>query len=738
MTAWSFDADKVNPDEIPSSYIYTNSLIEDFLLSEPKERKLFLVGPKGCGKTLILRYKAYKYWDNTQSDPKAKYDKSASEALVEGLNLYPISFTNYALKQLSRLESWVKIWNFSLSYFVLQRTGIGLPNELSWISKKFDDTKNLSLIINCFLKDPEEFLSDRLLGNTDKLMSRIKTHLNHGFIYFIDRVDQAFNSILTNEDYIHLSDEDGNNIPFLIWKNAQYGLLEASYNLTINVQRHVKIFATARKEALMVKSQLRQNILDYCIELDYRKEELKEIFERNINSTPKKHLKYPNSNSPWKRFFGFEIMPHPTVRSEDGDALSEHVFDFIYRHTFGRPREIVMMGRNVYDKLLSRVGVPLEDDLGDYIENVRSIINAVAGDGILENYKTEFIPTFPDNYLEEFHAYVANNLLTKEDISQVREEALNFFFRTGLLGSIKRSKQFFILASVGMYDMRKTLPKSDYYFLHPCIDRLLQNNYSYEEFYNTSNIIGHGNNFSSPTNYNKQYLDGKPLEYFLPSKKPGELGWAVANLPENTELLFEKLFIDKTDEEFETEKHKRLSDVIHVLNIVAMLYFIDRVKTKFRINSKDFTKEVDRLKERLKLFNGVTNYTKKVEFVNEDGKKILLAKQFGRLVTAGLLRRTAMKPEKIHRVVNYFEYDIPGVSRIAAVKNFKKSFYLDGVSQKEKLNYNDKSKIEEGLSAYEKETLTRWWRDFFRHRLLAYSLFSIAHKEFLEQKSQGE
>lgn len=71
---------------------------------------------------------------------------------------------------------------------------------------------------------------------------------------------------------------------------------------------------------------------------------MRDIFISNINKTPNNKLVEKSSTDPFIRFFGFNTIPHSFVKNREED-----IFNFMYRHTFGRPRELVLLGKRIFE-----------------------------------------------------------------------------------------------------------------------------------------------------------------------------------------------------------------------------------------------------------------------------------------------------------------------------------------------------------------------------------------------------
>jgi hypothetical protein len=228
MKPWSHDASELNPEDIPHAYIYKNQTIADYLEPSSHERKLFLIGAKGCGKTLLLRYKAYRYWKKMEADDNQGHWVSASSELVEGLDFNIDTLSRNELETLTSLQTWINIWKFSLALVAIRRLKFELPEPLRHLNQRFPTNFRLNNIVTQLITNQKEFITSSFLrDNLNHLLAQLND-IRSPFILFIDRLDQALDTLLSNEEYKYFDSEQGENIPFKVWKHAQCGLLLTS------------------------------------------------------------------------------------------------------------------------------------------------------------------------------------------------------------------------------------------------------------------------------------------------------------------------------------------------------------------------------------------------------------------------------------------------------------------------------------------------------------------------------
>lgn len=421
MDPWSTDAGDINPDKINKSYIVTNSKIDRFLKVGEHDRKLFLVGPKGTGKSLLIRYKAYKYFNDTDYKGYLNDQTTGNKEIVESLNLNLITLKGDDIKHLANYENWVNIWGFALSLFILRKTNIGLPEKYKKFDKLFPLYFGLGDIVTELLNDSSEYVHSDFFLCINHLQSRLRL-IQSGYALFIDRLDQGLNTFLKNPEYDYLESKKV-NYPYEVWKGAQFALMVAIYNINSAVNSHIKIFATARTEALeVVDSTLKQNVVNYSIELNYNKKELREMFINNIKLIPKENQIEAYSNNWFKKYLGFDVMEHLIAKDDDGNQREELSFDFICRHSFERPRQIMKLGGKNYDELVTREGYK-EEPLNAKVELVRKVVNDSAHFDIFGDYKSEIVPYFHDEIITKFSQSIQQNVIPRREIELIDSDS---------------------------------------------------------------------------------------------------------------------------------------------------------------------------------------------------------------------------------------------------------------------------------------------------------------------------
>ena len=502
---WILDADGIDFHDSEVNNIYINNVVREFLKNE---KKLGISAPRGLGKTFLLKAKRNLF---QQKSGVLCLPKNSMVDTVHIPRFYKSSlsfFENY--------DNWKTLWRISISMSILkqlneqQHIDINTFNAFSTeISKLFSlnihrageyfnylislDRKDINAI---FYKG---YTLDSALSNVD-----------FSVCMFIDRVDQALSDqFYVCDDNVSKASIGPRNAKF--WQYAQLSLADTAYDL-FAYNKHIKIFYTIRSEAFVDAphtSYNYQNIREYISDLRYSRKELYEMFKQYVENESNENLYFPEKKltNPSEAFLGIKEIECKYVND-----TNESVFQYILRHTFLRPRDIMDICYHLY---VADLKLYSDDQLKDQI---RTIINRES-QVILETYISsteQFLLGIKREHIEylcqllntnvmneKYIKYVCNRLNENFDKSIVADENIiaenkdvhkhkfDFWcqfncenceelhpfcqlFNIGLIGYIWRNRAD--VYSIRFNDLERgklginhVLPKSDYYFLHPCL-----------------------------------------------------------------------------------------------------------------------------------------------------------------------------------------------------------------------------------------------------------------------------
>ena len=488
MNAWITDADAIQINTLDwKELIVKNEEIHDFLTIGDRDQKFFIVAPKGSGKTLLLKAKSKGYRDSSMG---SGYTFIPQRQLCEKMTKATANFSTHELNQYRNLDVWEEIWKLSLHILIIRNVkDLTLPDTLSQLVGQANTLSNILEIIlqnRSHLYEYLKLVSSQLRPQIQQLQRQVAV--------FVDNVDEAFDAHVGDsyrEHRVNFSDRE--TLSPHVWVNAQLGLIQAVKDICLP-NKHIKIFIALRSEAYDQdqKATGYQN-RTYTTQLDYSREMLEEIFKTNILQTASPRLSYPESDNLFQKFLGIQYLPHISVKYSSGEAVQEHLFNYIYRHTFGRPREIVGMGEGLSKLSMKRRDLP----------NIRECVNEESY-RLLNQYKREQIPYFRAEVYQAFCKLVSSNVFDQREAQRIdRQIKMEFghdntveqLYKMGLVGFVEQGgykggyQQRFL--KVANYSSDSVMPKnSEYYLIHPALARDLGRARG-GRLYNPYTIIGY-------------------------------------------------------------------------------------------------------------------------------------------------------------------------------------------------------------------------------------------------------
>ncbi len=463
---WATDAHQIDIDDV-DRVLFHNDAVDEFLSNRNRH---FVSATKGFGKTLLLTCKR-------RSLALASAEKGGSVIMSpEGRPYldFMSGMTSLSHKHLTLLEDLVftkRLWGAALrvatiSHFPEVLTPHDssdlsqLPGRIrSWLEgTRVEPTvafKELTMQsvgdLNHLLDASENFL--------DQKMRRV-----HGSIcFFIDKVDQAIH---------HLSKE--------AWVAVQAGLLEAAWE-AMSANSHVKIYASIRQEAFSnYQSPIKSNLFAATTTLDYSETELRGLLDRLAQC-------YEGCGS-FSEFLGANVVRHARR------AAPEDSFQFVRRHTYGRPRDLVAMASEISSKRSTLNESRLREVVkrtsavvvaANIFDEVRVFLDCL-GD---PDARARLFSLLPGNVLERSEAVEvaeAFNGLDAGTIGHLGAESEVIFhpfrdlYLTGLLGVVERDSETGVMTQRFRRPHDRlgrgasTLPESEHYLLHPALETFLQ------------------------------------------------------------------------------------------------------------------------------------------------------------------------------------------------------------------------------------------------------------------------
>src|SRR4029453_19298104 len=432
MRAWTVDADDIQvADAPPTPERHQTPGIEAFLAPQRGD-KFIVVATKGFGKTLLLKAKRVALQDRAVCLPQdSLLDKPVGDKI----------FSADMVALYGHVEPWSNVWLIAIATATLKRLDMADDLRVSGRLHSLVTDDSLHSVIDHFvnlLDLPRSELFKCVNDTNNRLVPRLRTIATPVAI-FIDSVDEYFNKHIKHRS-AHTSDT-GLLSPS-IWYYSQMGLGQGAYEVR-GISHHLKVFASVRKEAFTKFSEETSMVQQYrgsAIDIGYSKSNLHEIFLNNIRREKEKNLCAPAQlrTDPVAAFLGRSTVTH----SYTGEV--EDVFDYIYRHTLQRPRDLMTLGQ----KLSNR---PPQERRAE--ARFKVAVNQ-GGTEIAEEYLNEISPYIGDLDLPRLFAMLRRHILPREELGAVREEydavmeaaggppdgdVFRVLYRAGLLGLFRRA-----------------------------------------------------------------------------------------------------------------------------------------------------------------------------------------------------------------------------------------------------------------------------------------------------------
>lgn len=512
MEAWVEDGDKFlkqgDTVDIKKGDLITTNKIEIFLDSENIN---FIIAPKGFGKTVLLIYKRLLYSFDKKTGVEFIPSDSALVDCPKSGDVRP-NWNDLLIDLYKDPKNWADLWRTCITLSIIQRikkSSIDAGHKKKEEYKKLEDIRKdkdglicpllRRLIYETNFKEPIDYIYHILssfsrddvisLLNEQEIMDQfIHNEIETPIAIFIDNVDEIFQECPEKSKQDNGS-SDSWILNIEMWGKCQHGLMLAVKTMCRS-NHNLSIFASIRQEAYeTLDTALLENIRGYCLDdVEYSIEKLKKIFEKNIEWTDKKYLAKPEKvhAEPIISFLGFNKITENTGEEED-------VFNYIYRHTLKRPRDIVFIGSQIR-------GLETEQRTE---EVVKRTINQAATK-IAKGYIKIFFPHIgfnSESKVESLFGRIHHNILRLENLKDIcgefnggctgkkdckkcdKKHVFCDLYKLGLLGTVEfnidvnKFKQRFLRPGEKTFE-DNILPINehsdiDYYLIHPILNELI-------------------------------------------------------------------------------------------------------------------------------------------------------------------------------------------------------------------------------------------------------------------------
>ena len=347
--------------------IFSNSTVEQFLDIYSKN---FVVACKGIGKTLLLKYKRFlmeKHFSPSNEGSSISFIPHSTPYLDFVSDFGSINANDKKLME--DLYTSKKMWTVAIMISVLSEYNSKTQLKFHKHDLEINELKNMydhkfkryidlftgessfnpCFVLRLMLTKMNNSEIKRFLDEYYPIIEELFRSVQSGVFVFIDRVDQALTSYGIN-----------------VWINFQAGLIEAAWD-AMRINNHIKIYTSMRQEAwLSYTSPDKEAIKGNVSIIRYSHDDLFNISNHHCSYYENKRTVYD--------FLGFKEIKNAFC------GTAEDSFDYIERHTLGRPRDLMAIFSAIspYRKKMSN----------DYF---REIVNTTSNIDIGKNVFKELI-----------------------------------------------------------------------------------------------------------------------------------------------------------------------------------------------------------------------------------------------------------------------------------------------------------------------------------------------------------
>ncbi|TDH60972.1 hypothetical protein E2C06_19160 [Dankookia rubra] len=519
---WIVDAAEVHGDDsdlLAQQPIHATAAIREFLSLDGPDR-LYVVAPKGYGKTLLLQAKRMLL----QRDRKGVLLSPSGQLVDRPPGSLPI-WTKEDLGSFVRsYDYWVETWVMAIKITAVKlfRTYAGFA--AAWDAaalasalrspelKEIFDKPQLEVLSEIWMQilhlDRPAFYAVRqdVVGQVNPLFRGIHT----GLAFFIDNVDECLERALADTDATvraRTGAAQKERLPGP-WTLAQLALARAAFDIN-RLNSHVRVYAALRREAWLRLADVDAGAAQMngrVVEIAYTSDDLREIFLRNIDLEPPGRLCDSHAKDPIARFVGMQNVN----LTHEISGHREDFFDLVLRHTLLRPRELMAIGNR-----LSLIP-PAQRSSARLVEAVR---RAAAENVRFFQAELGLFMTTPSRAL---FGLIDRNVLHAEDITRIEEEydklqdsaegshggerrqPFRALCRMGLVGTLRAAgataqggepdlhQRFIRPDEIVFEDDPGALPRSERYLMHPALDLLIEEAHGTDYVRNSDrhNIVG--------------------------------------------------------------------------------------------------------------------------------------------------------------------------------------------------------------------------------------------------------
>src|SRR6516162_1316375 len=520
---WRVEADTLPEmayDHYRHTLIHETSSIKAYLAPKHQERTI-LVAPKGYGKTLLLIAKKKSLLEARSG----QIVMAENRFIDRPLGIFPVIKRELLDLLSSDYEFWKSLWKISLSLSAIKafaRATRERPSDRALLDHDWygriiaDDHKYFEAgeIFADLLSQDYKYIIN-IIARSNAVFPYFN-RINTQIVFFIDNVDEYFRPVLEDRS-ARTSGRHSlyRNRSNAVWSLAQIALASVAYELE-KTNHHIKIYCTIRHEAFLKMPDVESDafqISGRCTKIEYTRDDLEQIFLKNIEITAQERLVEPDNLVAMLRLVGEanKLVDHRFV------AKPEPIFDYFLRHTLYRKRDLMFIGGEIV-KI---------DPRQRSAEAIQAAVNA-ATRTVVDSIFGEMRPFFAVPNRELLFKRIEANVLTLDQLGEVSAayvadlgsgashdpedetgHPFSVLHKLGLLGIVRlefgnqgRWQQCF-LQPTEIEINNDELPVSEYYLIHPALDQSIYEKSAgkFTRGYDTRNIIGNQLEWEEPISY---------------------------------------------------------------------------------------------------------------------------------------------------------------------------------------------------------------------------------------------
>ena len=356
MCIWSVAADNSTfSDDTIMDLLYCNNRVTSFINSNCSKG---IAGCKGMGKTFLLKAKRIKLQEESNNSililPKDRMVDAPGTLQLNGVHI------NF----LSSYNNWKSLWISCISIYLLsQKEFVDLKNNELYENNAKEYLSDFTIqllnenhigvfsVLHRIIAKKEKRILNEIVSNSAILFDMAQK-IQSQVAVFIDKIEEQFNGDFFRITGATNSTQGRYNCS--IWAYSQLSFADAVNSLFAS-RNHIKIYYSIRKEALYHGEEIATDyakIRNNIISLEYTQDDLYKMFHGYIKHENPENLCSPGDveNNPIKALIGVDHISH-----KSGD--SEPIWNYLYRHTFQRPRDIMEMCRSIHDHIVKNIEV---------------------------------------------------------------------------------------------------------------------------------------------------------------------------------------------------------------------------------------------------------------------------------------------------------------------------------------------------------------------------------------------